>query len=328
MNVLERTREIGVLRCIGARARDIRRIFAVEGLTVSLLGWLLGIPVGYALARLLNWLLLEVVKIEFALHLPAAERADRARRDGRARATDHADPAPAGGPLQAGRGDPLCMSPRSNCRASSGARGFRSRNTLRRPASRCSCSPARRRSSRCHAAVDSFIAPEPGTSPDDHLAARLGVARAARSGDRRSTHAFARARAQRSRRRSACSRWRARASRSPTLARSARAARTGPASCSSRSASCCSGSPPCCSGARGSRAGFADVRRGAIALATLDGCLLARRAARHRDPRDAPPTGGRRARRARTAVRAGHASDERRPRPRRLVRPIAATAPP
>jgi putative ABC transport system permease protein len=70
MNVLERTREIGVLRCIGARARDIRRIFAAEGLVVSLAGWLLGIPVGYAFARLLNWLLLEVVKIEFAFTFP------------------------------------------------------------------------------------------------------------------------------------------------------------------------------------------------------------------------------------------------------------------
>ena len=58
MSVLERTREIGVLRCIGARARDIRRIFAAEGLTVSLAGWLLGIPLGYALARLFSWLLL------------------------------------------------------------------------------------------------------------------------------------------------------------------------------------------------------------------------------------------------------------------------------
>jgi putative ABC transport system permease protein len=70
MNVLERTREIGVLRCIGARARDIRRIFAAEGIAVSLAGWLLGIPVGYAFARLLNWLLLEVVKIEFAFTFP------------------------------------------------------------------------------------------------------------------------------------------------------------------------------------------------------------------------------------------------------------------
>ena len=32
MSVLERTREIGILRTIGARARDIRRIFATEGL--------------------------------------------------------------------------------------------------------------------------------------------------------------------------------------------------------------------------------------------------------------------------------------------------------
>ena len=94
MNVLERTREIGVLRCIGARGRDIRRIFAVEGLTVSLLGWLLGIPVGYALARLLNWLLLKVDQDRVRVHLPAAERAHRAHRNGRARAADHADPAP------------------------------------------------------------------------------------------------------------------------------------------------------------------------------------------------------------------------------------------
>ena len=49
MSVLERTREIGVLRCIGARARDVRRIFTAEGLAVSFSGWLLGIPVGYAL---------------------------------------------------------------------------------------------------------------------------------------------------------------------------------------------------------------------------------------------------------------------------------------
>jgi putative ABC transport system permease protein len=70
MNVLERTREIGVLRCIGARARDIRRIFAAEGIAVSLAGWLLGIPVGYAFARLLNWLLVELVKIEFTFTFP------------------------------------------------------------------------------------------------------------------------------------------------------------------------------------------------------------------------------------------------------------------
>jgi putative ABC transport system permease protein len=70
MSVLERTREIGVLRCIGARARDIRRIFTAEGITVSLAGWLLGIPIGYAFARAFNWLLLEVIGIEFGFTFP------------------------------------------------------------------------------------------------------------------------------------------------------------------------------------------------------------------------------------------------------------------
>ena len=51
MVVLERTREIGILRCIGAHARDVRRIFATEGLTVALGGWVIGIPLGFAFAR-------------------------------------------------------------------------------------------------------------------------------------------------------------------------------------------------------------------------------------------------------------------------------------
>jgi putative ABC transport system permease protein len=44
MNVLDRTRETGILRCIGARARDVRRIFTTEGITLALAGWLLGVP--------------------------------------------------------------------------------------------------------------------------------------------------------------------------------------------------------------------------------------------------------------------------------------------
>ncbi|HEY5661302.1 MAG TPA: FtsX-like permease family protein [Gaiellaceae bacterium] len=70
MSVLERTREIGVLRCIGARAREIRRIFAAEGLAVSLFGWLLGIPVGYGLARIFSWLMLETIGIDFGFTFP------------------------------------------------------------------------------------------------------------------------------------------------------------------------------------------------------------------------------------------------------------------
>jgi putative ABC transport system permease protein len=69
-SVLERTREIGVLRCIGARARDVRRIFTTEGIALALGGWLLGIPLGYALNRALIWLVKEVVNIDVPAAFP------------------------------------------------------------------------------------------------------------------------------------------------------------------------------------------------------------------------------------------------------------------
>jgi putative ABC transport system permease protein len=70
MSVIERTREIGILRCIGARARDVRRIFTAEGLTLALAGWLLGIPVGYVLTRLLVRLVREVAEGEIPVVYP------------------------------------------------------------------------------------------------------------------------------------------------------------------------------------------------------------------------------------------------------------------
>ena len=70
MSVLERTREIGILRSIGARARDIRRIFAAETLTLATAGWLIGIPLGYLLDWFLVWLVKTVVKVDITLAFP------------------------------------------------------------------------------------------------------------------------------------------------------------------------------------------------------------------------------------------------------------------
>jgi lipoprotein-releasing system permease protein len=70
MSIIERTREIGVLRCIGARARDVRRIFATEGVVLALAGWALGIPLGYALDRLLVWMVWEVVGVRIDVVFP------------------------------------------------------------------------------------------------------------------------------------------------------------------------------------------------------------------------------------------------------------------
>jgi putative ABC transport system permease protein len=71
-NVFERTREIGVLRCLGARARDVRRIFATEGLTLAIAGWLLGIPLGWLLDRMLVWLIAQVINVDIPARFPAA----------------------------------------------------------------------------------------------------------------------------------------------------------------------------------------------------------------------------------------------------------------
>jgi putative ABC transport system permease protein len=49
--VLERTREIGVRRAVGARASDIRFQFIVESFAISLIGGMTGIVAGLALAR-------------------------------------------------------------------------------------------------------------------------------------------------------------------------------------------------------------------------------------------------------------------------------------
>jgi putative ABC transport system permease protein len=47
MAVIDRTREVGILRCLGARARHIRRIFSTEAVVLALAGWVLGILLGW-----------------------------------------------------------------------------------------------------------------------------------------------------------------------------------------------------------------------------------------------------------------------------------------
>ncbi len=66
MNVIERTREIGVLRCVGARARDIRRAFAAESAVQALLGWIVGLPLGFLLSWGLARLTLSIMELEIA----------------------------------------------------------------------------------------------------------------------------------------------------------------------------------------------------------------------------------------------------------------------
>lgn len=54
INVLERKREIGVMRAVGASTRDILQIFVVEGVVIGLISWVVGLilapPISFAMS--------------------------------------------------------------------------------------------------------------------------------------------------------------------------------------------------------------------------------------------------------------------------------------
>jgi len=54
INVLERTREIGVLRAIGASNLSVAQVFVLEGLAIGWMSWLLGSLLAYPLTQALS----------------------------------------------------------------------------------------------------------------------------------------------------------------------------------------------------------------------------------------------------------------------------------
>jgi len=55
-SILERTREIGVRRAVGARQRDIIRQFLIEAILISFVGGVMGILFGVGMSRLIAWM--------------------------------------------------------------------------------------------------------------------------------------------------------------------------------------------------------------------------------------------------------------------------------
>ncbi len=70
MNVVERTKEIGMLRCIGARTRDIRVLFSSEAALLTLSGWAVSLPFGYLFAVLITQLIADSLDLEMKFYFP------------------------------------------------------------------------------------------------------------------------------------------------------------------------------------------------------------------------------------------------------------------
>jgi len=71
LNVLERRREIGVLRALGAQWTHLWRLFLLEGALLGTAGFFLGLPAGWALAQgLMGIISVALITLRFTL-LPA-----------------------------------------------------------------------------------------------------------------------------------------------------------------------------------------------------------------------------------------------------------------
>ncbi len=55
MSILERTREIGIMKAIGGSDSDIRRIFLIEASAIGFLGGVTGIVLGWSVGRIINF---------------------------------------------------------------------------------------------------------------------------------------------------------------------------------------------------------------------------------------------------------------------------------
>ncbi len=72
MNVMERTREIGVMRSIGAADKEIMRSVIVEGMVIGMISWLLGALLSFPFTYLLTYIIsVAIFHSPIAVHFTA-----------------------------------------------------------------------------------------------------------------------------------------------------------------------------------------------------------------------------------------------------------------
>jgi len=67
MSVMERTREIGIMKAVGAKDKDILALFLVEASTISLMGGILGVAGGVMISMIANSVISRFIIVNMAL---------------------------------------------------------------------------------------------------------------------------------------------------------------------------------------------------------------------------------------------------------------------
>jgi len=72
-SVLERTKEIGIMKAIGARNSDILAIFLIESGILGLIGGVIGIALGYGIGKTAEFIAVSsgvtILKVSYSLEL-------------------------------------------------------------------------------------------------------------------------------------------------------------------------------------------------------------------------------------------------------------------
>jgi len=72
--VIEKTREVGILRAIGSSERTIGRIFLLNGMVIGVVGTVVGVIAGLGLCLAIKWFPIELPEAYYFNHVPVKIR--------------------------------------------------------------------------------------------------------------------------------------------------------------------------------------------------------------------------------------------------------------